>query len=83
MLNAISDTEAREDALAELNVKYQVRNLINTSIIQDAWKNDHRPVIHGWIYGLKDGILKPLLVVNPEEEHESNWEVAVENGREQ
>ncbi len=65
MLDAISDPIAREDALAELNVQQQVRNLINTSIIQDAWKKENSPIVHGWIFGLKDGILNPVLEIDP------------------
>ena len=40
--------------------KEQVFNLAKTSIIQRAWKNEQRPDIHGWVYGLKDGIIKPV-----------------------
>lgn len=61
MLNAIVDETAREDALAELNVRQQVQNIIKTDIIRDVWKKENRPSIHGWIFGLKDGILKPLV----------------------
>jgi carbonic anhydrase len=64
-LDAIHDPVEREDALAELNVEQQVRNLINTSNIQEAWEKKKRPFIHGWIFGLKDGILKPLLEIDP------------------
>ena len=65
-LDSLPDPESREDALAELSVKQQVRNIIGTTIIQDAWQAEKRPGIHGWIYGLKDGLLKPLLMVDPE-----------------
>jgi carbonic anhydrase len=65
-LQSLAEGDARENALAELSVKQQVRNLMNTTIIGDAWKNERRPTIHGWIYGLKDGLLKPLLVAEPE-----------------
>jgi len=65
-LNSIPEDELREDALAELNVKQQVRNIINTTIIQDAWKSEKRPDIHGWIYRITDGLLKPLVHVAPE-----------------
>ena len=65
-LYSLPDPESREDALAELSVKQQVRNIINTTIIQDAWQAEKRPAIHGWIYGLQDGLLKPLLMVDPE-----------------
>jgi carbonic anhydrase len=64
-LQSLPDEVSREDALSELSVKQQVRNLIDTTIIQDAWKSDRRPGIHGWIYGLQDGLLKPLVMVDP------------------
>lgn len=60
-LDAITDEEKKTDRLVELNVKEQVFNLAKTSIIQRAWKNEQRPDIHGWVYGLKDGIIKPVL----------------------
>ncbi len=54
-------TEAeRVDKLIELNVKEQVFNLAKTSIIQSAWKHEQRPHLHGWVYGLSDGIIKPV-----------------------
>lgn len=59
-LEAITDEEKKTDRLVELNVKEQVFNLAKTSIIQRAWKNEKRPDIHGWVYGLKDGIIKPV-----------------------
>lgn len=65
-LDSLPSDEAREDALAEFSVMQQVRNIIETTIIQDAWKESKRPSIHGWIYGMKDGLLKPLLLVDPE-----------------
>lgn len=59
-LDAISDEHKRTDRLVELNVKEQVMNLAKTSIIQRAWKNESRPDLHGWVYGLKDGLIKPV-----------------------
>jgi carbonic anhydrase len=59
-LNDISDDERRADRLVELNVQEQVFNLAKTSIIQRAWKEETRPDLHGWAYGLKDGIIKPI-----------------------
>ncbi len=59
-LDAIADEEKRADRLVELNVQEQVMNLAKTSIIQKAWKNEQRPQLHGWVYGLKDGIIKPV-----------------------
>ncbi|MER3463912.1 MAG: carbonic anhydrase, partial [Chitinophagaceae bacterium] len=59
-LNAIKEDEQREDRLVELNVIEQVNNLTKTTIIQRAWKKEQRPHLHGWVYGLKDGIIKPV-----------------------
>jgi carbonic anhydrase len=52
--------EAKSNRLVELNVVAQVNNLAKTSIIQRAWQNNKRPDLHGWVYGLKDGIIKPV-----------------------
>ena len=60
-LDDINDEEARCDRLVELNVREQVMHLAKTSIIQRAWKKEQRPAIHGWVYGLKDGIINPVL----------------------
>jgi len=46
--------------LTELNVKEQLMHLAKTSIIQRAWKQSKAPKLHGWVYGLKDGIIKPV-----------------------
>lgn len=59
-LNAIKDKETKSDRLVELNVIEQVKHLARTSIIQRAWKNEQRPHLHGWVYGLKDGTIKPI-----------------------
>ena len=59
-LNAITDAEAKTDRLVELNVIEQVKNLARKSSIQRAWKNEQSPHLHGWVYGLKDGLIKPV-----------------------
>ncbi|MEI6947902.1 carbonic anhydrase [Paraflavisolibacter sp. H34] len=59
-LDALADEEAKVNRLVELNVKEQVLNLAKTSVIQRAWQNDQRPDLHGWVYGLKNGIIKPV-----------------------
>ena len=64
-LNAIDDEEQRTDRLVELNVKEQLVHLAKTSIIQRAWKYYQRPHLHGWVYGLKDGFIKPLMDMTP------------------
>jgi carbonic anhydrase len=64
-LDAIEDVEKRTDRLTELNVKEQVFHLAKTSIIQRAWKWEQRPQLHGWVYSLKDGIIKPVFEMGP------------------
>jgi carbonic anhydrase len=59
-LNAIADEEQRTDRLVELNVIEQVYNLAKTSIVQRFWRKEQRPDLHGWVYGLKDGLIKPV-----------------------
>jgi carbonic anhydrase len=59
-LDNIQDEEVRINRLTELNVTEQVFNLAKTSIVQKAWKNEQRPHLHGWVYGLKDGIINPV-----------------------
>jgi carbonic anhydrase len=64
-LNNITEEEPKLNRLIELTVEEQVHNLSNTSIIQKAWKDDNQPTIHGWVYGLENGIIKPLIVMQP------------------
>jgi carbonic anhydrase len=54
-----SDTEA-VDKLCELNVIEQVANVCQTTIAQDAWHRGQELSIHGWIYGIQDGIISDL-----------------------
>lgn len=61
-LKKIDDDKERFDRLVELNVKAQVYDLAKTSIVQQAWKDETGLEIHGWVYGLKDGIIKDLKV---------------------
>jgi carbonic anhydrase len=63
-LEALPDEEKRIDRLVELNVHEQVLNLAKTVIIQKSWKHHQRPVIHGWVYGLDSGIIKPLVQID-------------------
>ena len=59
-IEALPTEEQRANKLTELNVEEQVFNLAKTSIVQAAWKNEQRPQLHGWVYGLNDGIIKPV-----------------------
>ena len=59
-LHAVEGETARMDRLCELNVIEQVANVCQTTIVQDAWARGQSLTIHGWIYGLKDGLLRNL-----------------------
>ena len=52
--------EKRHDRLCELNVLEQVINVSRTIVVQDAWQRGQNLTIHGWIYGLKDGLVRDL-----------------------
>ncbi|MCU0333495.1 MAG: carbonate dehydratase [Chitinophagaceae bacterium] len=64
-LENIPEEDKRVDRMVELNVEEQVMNLAKTSIIQAAWKHHHRPTLHGWVYGLNNGILKTISRIEP------------------
>ncbi|HEY3403330.1 MAG TPA: carbonate dehydratase [Ohtaekwangia sp.] len=68
-LDAIQDEEKRFNRFAELNVIEQVFDLSKTSIIQNSWRDRKQPIIHGWIYDIRTGIIKDLEVSF--ESHES------------
>jgi carbonic anhydrase len=59
-LEAIKDPAARERRLCELNVLAQVRNLCEATVVQDAWGAGREVSVHGWIYGVEDGLLRDL-----------------------
>lgn len=59
-LAKIEDESERVNRLCELNVIEQVVNVSRTTIVQNAWKRNQELVVHGWIYGLQDGLLRDL-----------------------
>jgi carbonic anhydrase len=59
-LDAIEDKTQRLELLCELNVVSQVANVCHTTIVQNAWQRGQPLAIHGWVYSLKDGLLKDL-----------------------
>ena len=64
-INGLATEEERVNRLTEINVTEQVFNLAKTSIIQKAWKQEQRPHLHGWVYGLSNGIIKPVCEMEP------------------
>ncbi|WYZ40808.1 hypothetical protein EsH8_IV_001149 [Colletotrichum jinshuiense] len=61
-LDAIKDEDARYDRLVELNVVEQCRNVIKTAAIQQSYAKNKFPVVHGWVFGFNDGLLKDLKI---------------------
>ncbi len=59
-LAAQPDEEARHDLLCELSIAAQVERVAETPIVRDAWAAGQELIISGWIYGLKDGLLRDL-----------------------
>ncbi|HEV2828650.1 MAG TPA: carbonate dehydratase [Pyrinomonadaceae bacterium] len=60
LLTAIEDETARLNRLCELNVVEQTLNVARTTVFQNAWARGHELAVHGWIYGLQDGLLRDL-----------------------
>ena len=59
-LRSLSDVGKQADRLCELNVIEQVANVCQTSIVRDAWERGQEVAVHGWVYGLSDGLLRDL-----------------------
>ena len=59
---ATMSADHRADALCELNVIEQVKNVCQSTVMQDAWARQQSLQVHGWVYGLRDGLLKDLMV---------------------
>jgi carbonic anhydrase len=68
-VDAAGDAPARADRLCELNVIEQVRNVCHTTVVRDAWQRGQPLAVHGWIYALRDGLLRDLAltVTSPDE----------------
>jgi len=60
-LAALTDPARRIDHLCELNVIEQVANVCQTTIVGDAWDRGQPLSVHGWVYGLEDGLVRDLL----------------------
>jgi carbonic anhydrase len=67
-LDLIKDLEQKQDRLVEMNVKEQVMNLAKGRIIQRAWATSEKhPVLHGWVYDIKTGLLNDIIKIEPED----------------
>ena len=62
-LEALKSEAQRHATLCELNVAEQVVNVSRTSIVREAWQRGQELAVHGWIYDIRDGLLRDLGVV--------------------
>ena len=78
-LKSIDDEKLVLKKLCELNIIEQVMNVCDTTIIQKAWKNSFPINVHGWIYGINDGLLNDLgITISAKAEIETNYNQALE-----
>ena len=61
-LATLPNDETRHSALCELNVLEQARNACHTTVVQDAWARGQEVIVHGWVYGLHNGLLEDLQI---------------------
>ena len=59
-LDGIEDEGQKYARLIELNVLEQCRNVIKTAVVQKSYHENRFPIVHGWVFDLKDGLLKDL-----------------------
>ena len=61
-LDVLDNEQRRHDRLCELNIIEQVVNVSQTSVVREAWARGQALAVHGWIYDLRDGLLRDLEV---------------------
>jgi carbonic anhydrase len=77
-LRLLPDDTARSGRLCEFNVVEQVANVCQTTIIQDAWERGQDLSVHGWIYGIRDGLLRDLgYSASNAKEAKENYQAAI------
>jgi carbonic anhydrase len=77
-LNGLHES-LRVDALVELNVLEQARNVCRTTVVTDAWQRGQSVVVHGWVYGLDNGLLQDMrITVASSDEMASSYALALQ-----
>ncbi len=64
-LDAIPDMQARSDRLCELHVMEQIDQLSRNPVIVDAWTRRGGPMLHGWVYDIRDGLIRSICTRHP------------------
>ncbi len=76
----LPDEISRSARLCELNVIEQVANVCSTTVVQDAWARGQSLAVHGWVYGLSDGLIRDLKTsANSPEQASAVYKTAVES----
>ncbi len=79
-LDALQSEPERHSCLCELNVIEQVVNVSQTTVVREAWQRNQAVTVHGWIYGLEDGLLRDLgMCVASENELARCYDAALKN----
>lgn len=75
---AATPEQHRADVLCELNAIEQVLNVAQTTVVQDAWARGQSLTLHGWVYGLRDGLLHDMhMTVDSNEQMDAVYRAAV------
>jgi carbonic anhydrase len=69
-IEALSSDIEKTNRMVELNVAEQILNLAKTSIIQKSWQETSGPTLHGWFYGLTNGLLKDIVTMDSTKDFE-------------
>ena len=69
-LDQIKNQDLKLNRLIEINVIEQAKNLSKTNLVQKSWEDCKLPTIHGWVYDLKDGLIKELITIGTEDKFE-------------
>ena len=79
IIRGVSASTDAQNRLCELNVIEQAANVCQTTIVRDAWERGQELSVHGWIYGLKDGLLRDLsMTVSGPSETQPMYKAAIE-----
>lgn len=79
LLDQLPDGPTRLHALCELNVIEQVMNVCHTTVVREAWDRGQNLTVHGWIYGLNDGIVRDLnMSISAHDQAHSCYQAALE-----
>lgn len=74
-IDSLATDQDRWDRMVEINIRQQLRNLAINTIVRRAWQLDGRPILHGWVYDLRTGLLKQLEQVSANSQTEKTSEL--------